>query len=503
MATLKNTTVNDTGFVQLPAGTTGQRGSSLEAGHLRYNSSRQNTEIYASTGWQGVSLSNLKINLVFDFDGQNFPRTNRRALWSQAGLNNEYEAGWRVGADSENGFNANGAAGENARINTIDPWNNYAVIWETRCSGNNNDDGGWNGNGFASDPRNLYRFTVWMKRTSASSLGTFYHGTSGGGQAVRRLSDSGEEGNPYFDCSGTGAYVQNQWYMHVQHIFPYNYSRTARHPETGIYTRETGRVQFANGCNVGEDVKMAANTSSIMQRVYHYYSADNTTRLHFFDPRVELCDGTQPSIQDLLDGNTHKWYDGSGNGNHAWLQNWPGWNTAGWMNFDGQNDHAVVPNIDLARNWTLECWVKHDVISGFGFFGAGPQEVNRGLHIVFYNNNSIRFGMYGNDNDVVGLTTATNTWYQYVFSYDHNNPTQATSKRVYRNGVEIATVVVSGPSAWTNPVSDLRIGMTYQQSIGLSSPADGQWAKVRMYNKVLTADEVLQNFETDRARFGI
>jgi hypothetical protein len=90
-----------------------------------------------------------------------------------------------------------------------------------------------------------------------------------------------------------------------------------------------------------------------------------------------------------------------------------------------------------------------------------------------------------------------------VFSYDHSNPTAAASKRVYRNGVELATTVVSGPTAWVNPVSDLRIGNTYGNALGISSPANGQFAIARMYNKVLTSDEVLQNFEANRSRFGI
>jgi hypothetical protein len=502
MATLKNTTINDTGFVKLPVGTTAER-ISPSTGDFRYNSSRQNIELYVSTGWESVARRELRSNLIFDYDAYNIPKSNRRPLWAQTGENNQYPLGWRIGADSENGFSANGSAGENARINATDPWGNQAVIWETRASGNGNDDGGWNGPGIASNRGFLYRATVWMKRTSSTAGGTFYHGTSGGGQCVRRLSDSGEECNPYWDCSGTGNYTQNQWYLHVAHIFPWSYTRTARHPETGVYTRETGRVQFANGCNLGEDAKHAQSTSSISQRVYHFYNGDSTTRLHFFDPRVEICDGTQPSIQDLLDGNTHKWYDGSGNGRNAWLQNWPVYDTSnGWLNFDGSNDHAVVPNIDLAQSWTLECWVRHDTVSGFGFFGHGVTTVNQGLHILFYSGTQIRFGMYGNDTDFT-MTTSTGVWYQYVFTYDHSNPTSATSKRMYRNGVEQSGSVVSGPAAYTQPVSDLRIGMTYGQGQGISSPADGQWSMVRMYNKVLSAAEVLQNFEADRGRFGI
>ena len=43
MATLKNTTIDDTGFVALPSGTGAQR-PSASAGMLRYNSSRSEME---------------------------------------------------------------------------------------------------------------------------------------------------------------------------------------------------------------------------------------------------------------------------------------------------------------------------------------------------------------------------------------------------------------------------------------------------------------------------
>ncbi len=49
MATLKNTTINDTGFLQLPTGTTAQRPGSAQQGQLRYNTETRNVEWYDST----------------------------------------------------------------------------------------------------------------------------------------------------------------------------------------------------------------------------------------------------------------------------------------------------------------------------------------------------------------------------------------------------------------------------------------------------------------------
>ena len=51
MATLKNTTVDTTGAIQLPVGTTAQR-PTASAGHMRYNSSFKTVETYDGTRWR-------------------------------------------------------------------------------------------------------------------------------------------------------------------------------------------------------------------------------------------------------------------------------------------------------------------------------------------------------------------------------------------------------------------------------------------------------------------
>jgi len=51
VATLKNTTINDTGFVTLPVGNTVQRPGSPTVGMMRYNSTTGFAEVYSSGGW--------------------------------------------------------------------------------------------------------------------------------------------------------------------------------------------------------------------------------------------------------------------------------------------------------------------------------------------------------------------------------------------------------------------------------------------------------------------
>lgn len=52
MATLQNLTVDDTGFIYLPVGSTAQRPTTLDQGQLRYNSELNSLEAYDGVAWQ-------------------------------------------------------------------------------------------------------------------------------------------------------------------------------------------------------------------------------------------------------------------------------------------------------------------------------------------------------------------------------------------------------------------------------------------------------------------
>ena len=53
MATLASLTINDTGYLELPRGTTAQRPSSPAAGYLRFNTTVNAPEVYSGSAWVG------------------------------------------------------------------------------------------------------------------------------------------------------------------------------------------------------------------------------------------------------------------------------------------------------------------------------------------------------------------------------------------------------------------------------------------------------------------
>ena len=220
---------------------------------------------------------------------------------SNANLLNPLPYTWTVGTGSITGYTQNGDTAENQRLNATGPYGATVVVWGSYPSGNNQADGGWE-----TTPQipisntSLYRYSVWVRRTSATTSGTFYFGlhTNGTGD-VLALNGGASNTNPYWDYRNIGWFEINQWYLVVGHIYPYTHAGTTANPASGIYTREAGMIGSLAG-NIPQDCKFPSNATTAMNRTYHYYSSDSTSRLQFYQPRIDLVDGNEPSISKLL-----------------------------------------------------------------------------------------------------------------------------------------------------------------------------------------------------------
>lgn len=217
---------------------------------------------------------------------------------------------WTEGSGGTSNFQSIGLVVENQRVRDQDPWNNSSIVWENRPSGDGDADGGWNHVNFNINPTKTYRSVVWMRRTTSDSGGSLYHGLHTNGSwpsyagstnptgSVRRLVDGAGEENPYWNFRSAADYTQGEWYLHVGHIFPADHTGTAAHPDSGIYTRLNGKVLINSG-NL-TDCKFPPNATQAMQRCYHYYCNDSSTRSQFAFPRFEELNDSAPSVQELL-----------------------------------------------------------------------------------------------------------------------------------------------------------------------------------------------------------
>jgi len=96
MATLKNTTINDTGHLTLPSGTTAQRPSPA-AGMIRHNSNTNSVEWYTGGGWvtvtQPVSVQPgvISTNLLVHLDaGNTSSYSGSGTVWSDLSGNGNH-----------------------------------------------------------------------------------------------------------------------------------------------------------------------------------------------------------------------------------------------------------------------------------------------------------------------------------------------------------------------------------------------------------------------------
>lgn len=411
---------------------------------------------------------------------------------------------WDLGSGSASGYGQNGATAENERVTGTDPFGKSATVWETRPTGTTNEDGGWNTGWYNIDNTKLYRFSVWVKRTTTSSGGTFYLGLYGNASGIKRTDNDTVEGNPYWDCRGTGGFDKDVWYLVVGHCYPYNTSYTGQHPETGIYTVAGGatKVLSINACNIGADVKWAgSDVTQTIHRCYHYYCSDSTTRLQLFDPRIDAIDGTEPSISALLSGFTANRLTDLVGTNNGTFKNAPTYSSVngGSISFDGTDDYVALPQSFAfgTSTFSIECWVNADTLSGIdaiyysqssnapGFYGVGHYAGSGGFFLSDFNGSTRITTYFGSD-------AVVNTWYHLVFLKNSSN-----QYVVYRNAVASTT---NNTSTTSLSSSDPRIG--YNPASG-SEIWDGKIANFKIYNRALTAQEIQQNFNALRGRFGI
>jgi hypothetical protein len=206
---------------------------------------------------------------------------------------------------------------------------------------------------------------------------------------------------------------------------------------------------------------------------------------------------------------TNGWVDRSGNSSSGTLTNMIGTGVThyrdgqvimpvanSYLEFDGTNDSIViddVSNISLTTG-SVEAWVKMDSISGNRVIVAyGGNGTNTGWLLQNENStsNKIGFAVFGAASAYSGNTLSTgylNNWTHFVGTYGGG------AVKFYANGA-LVTSTTTGTNVSSS--STLRIGNEYNRSYFL----DGQLGLVRIYNKTLSAAEVLSNYNATKNRF--
>ena len=163
-----------------------------------------------------------------------------------------------------------------------------------------------------------------------------------------------------------------------------------------------------------------------------------------------------------------------------------------YLEFDGTDDYIQLPNsLGYSTEVSAFAWFRSTGSPAGGYHIIyGGQE----LEISIPTSGEIRTGIYTNSRYVSnhGSGLVDGNWHQVGFTFS------GTTKTSYIDGVSVGTQTTAG--TLTSSFSDRTIGRFGSSTVYY---LNGDISNAQIYNRALTSNEVQQNFNATRSRFGI
>ena len=451
---------------------------------------------------------NTTDGLVMHLDAKSRQSTMRNSQGSNI-LNDSHN--WSIGNGGSSGYGANGSATEQSRALRMGPSGRQAVTWRSTPDATSGADGGWNSSSYSIDTSYTYRWSVWCKRYTSGTGGTFYLGMN---PAPIRNDNDSVQGNPYWYCPAISNMVQDRWYLIIGHCFYEGYTGS-RHPQSGWWYKDTNNnlVKTDLGfCNCGnEDVRWNPGTTTSMHRSYHFYTTNTASGIEWSAPRVDKLDGSEPTLGEMFDIGDEGWRDLTNNDRSvSWVNDKPTWVAdPGYWSFNGTSARAQLLGNEYSFtsgsgvDYSFEVWFRMRTLptAQYGVNGHILGGEN-GNDIVMYLNpasGGVSRGIMVHDDsryDTGHMTSSgfqANQWYQWVAV---GNGTNNTISHYINGSLDRAN----------GPVLASQVNRTFS---GIKIGYDSRWsthstldiAIIKQYNKQLSANEVATNFAASRKRF--
>jgi hypothetical protein len=155
--------------------------------------------------------------------------------------------------------------------------------------------------------------------------------------------------------------------------------------------------------------------------------------------------------------------------------------------FDGSNDHIQLDKTLLSgtQDFTISLWIEGNGVGSFGNFPAGNLQVLYGsTYLAMWLGNSSAY------------TASPGTYYRSGPNNFIVSRANGSDLFVYYNTLLIDT-----------GVSSVEIGNTTNYRIGLNTsngePLNGKVYSLTIYNRALTQQEILQNYNATKTRYGL
>ena len=161
----------------------------------------------------------------------------------------------------------------------------------------------------------------------------------------------------------------------------------------------------------------------------------------------------------------------------------------GAFTFDGSNDYINFGNSSTVQqsSGTLSAWAKASSPGG-GYRGIIAKQ---GAYGLFYTDSVlVAYDWAADAPRSTGVNIADNTWKNLVLTYQSG---VSNGTRIYINGVLVLTTTITIQSQVANLFGGAEANASQFASCQISS--------FNMYNRALSATEVLQNYNTTKGRY--
>ena len=208
--------------------------------------------------------------------------------------------------------------------------------------------------------------------------------------------------------------------------------------------------------------------------------------------------------ESYITGST--WKDLSDNKKDALLINGPSLNKekGGNLTLDGTNQFIRInddDSFDGLSGLTLSLWFYADSASGSGGNNYGALLIRKSyvFSLSFNNNNNFGTGAYIHNGTswsgfMTGPSVSASTWVNLILTYN------GSTCLFYKNGSLTSTRIPSVTGDLGSSTDNVSIG-TVDGTSGYE--LQGAVSNCQIYNRALTATEVLQNYNVTRHRFGV
>lgn len=227
-----------------------------------------------------------------------------------------------------------------------------------------------------------------------------------------------------------------------------------------------------------------------------------------YNPKI-VTDGLQLYLDAAnsksYPGTGTTWHDLSSLGGNAIAYNSPTYNINGYFNSDGTNDYFRITRNDLNGGSfsygeiTCELWympsesgdtspTSNNIITVERSFEISVGNNENGYHSLRYASNP--WAWYGPNN-----VLKTSKWNMIVFVH------KTSGRWLYVNGIQVFYSSNSGNiAAGDSTYPYLTLMGRYS---GTTSTAEGNISSVKLYNRGLSINEIKQNFNATRSRYGV